>query len=99
VDGNACFAESSLDGAAREQYAAMEAGGGAVAAPPKRGQLKDRPAAGRRGIKSARTYWARFFSFFFIFFFPNQKVFFPPIKSFFSQKKGARAAEPRNQQS
>jgi hypothetical protein len=28
------FAASSLDGAAREKYAAMEAGGGAVAAPP-----------------------------------------------------------------
>jgi hypothetical protein len=27
------FAASSLDGAAREKYAAMEAGGGAVAAP------------------------------------------------------------------
>jgi hypothetical protein len=58
------FAASSLDGAAREKYAAMEAGGGAVAAPPKKGQLKDRPAAGRRGRKSVRTFWARF-SFFF----------------------------------
>jgi hypothetical protein len=29
------FAASSLDGAAREQYAAMDAGGGAVAVPPK----------------------------------------------------------------
>ena len=46
------FAASSLDGAAREQYAAMETGGGAVEAPPKKGQLKDRPAAGRRGRKS-----------------------------------------------
>ena len=47
------FAASSLHGAAREQYAAMEAGGGAVEAPPqKKGQLKDRPAAGRRGRKS-----------------------------------------------
>jgi hypothetical protein len=43
------FAASSLDGAAREQYAAMEAGGGAVAANPERWQLADRPAAGRRG--------------------------------------------------
>jgi hypothetical protein len=34
------FAASSLDGAAREQYAAMGAGGGAVAAPPKKGQIK-----------------------------------------------------------
>jgi hypothetical protein len=34
----------------------MEAGGGAVAAPPKKGQLKDRPAAGRRGRKSVRTF-------------------------------------------
>jgi hypothetical protein len=46
------FAASSLGGAAREKYAAMEAGGGAVAAPPKKGQLKDLPAAGRRGRKS-----------------------------------------------
>ena len=30
----------------------MEAGGGAVEAPPTKGQLKDRPAAGRRGRKS-----------------------------------------------
>jgi len=34
------FAASSLDGAARGQYAAMEAGGGAVAAPLKRGSSK-----------------------------------------------------------
>jgi hypothetical protein len=60
ADGNACFAASSPGGAAREQHAAMEAGGGAVAAPPKRGQLKDRPAAGRRGRKSVRAFWARF---------------------------------------
>jgi hypothetical protein len=39
-------------GGSRPQYAAMEAGGAAVAAPPKKGQLKDRPAAGRRGRKS-----------------------------------------------
>jgi hypothetical protein len=57
------FAASSLGGAAREQYAAMEAGGGAVEAPPKKGQLKDRPAAGRCGRKLVRTFWARF-SFF-----------------------------------
>jgi hypothetical protein len=69
------FAASSLDGAAREHYAAMEAGGGAVAAPPKKGQLKDRPAAGRRGRKSVRTFWARFF-------FPPSKVFF------FGSKRG-----------
>jgi hypothetical protein len=43
---------ATLGGAAREQYAAMEAGGGAVEAPPKKGQLKDRPAAGCRGRKS-----------------------------------------------
>jgi hypothetical protein len=88
------FAASSLDGAAREQYAAMETGGGAVEAPPKKGQLKDRPAAGRRGRKSARTFWARF-SFFFSFFL----IFFPTSKRGFSQKKGARAAGPRNQHS
>jgi hypothetical protein len=45
------FAASSLDGAAWD--AAMEAGGGAVAAlPPKKEQFKDRPAAGRRGRTS-----------------------------------------------
>jgi hypothetical protein len=50
---------ATLGGAAREHYAALEAGGGAVKAPPKkrkrkrkRGQLKDRPAADRRGRKS-----------------------------------------------
>jgi hypothetical protein len=45
---------ATLGGAAREQYAAMEAGGGAVEAHPKKkkGQLKDRPAAGHRGRKS-----------------------------------------------
>ena len=35
-----------LGGAAREQEAAMEAGGGAVEVPPKKGHLKDRPAFG-----------------------------------------------------
>jgi hypothetical protein len=35
---------ATLGGAAREQYAAMEAGGGVVEAPPKKGHLKDRPA-------------------------------------------------------
>jgi hypothetical protein len=79
------FAASSLDGAARVQYAAMEAGGGAVTAPPKKGQLKDRPAAGRRGRKSVRTFWARFF-FFFSFFF-----FFPPSKGGFTKKGSARS--------
>jgi len=64
---------ATLGDAAREQYAAMEAGGGAVAAPPKKGQLKDRPAAGRRGRKSIRTFWARFF----FFFFPHPRIFFP----------------------
>ena len=43
---------ATLGGAAREQYAAMEAGGGAVESHPKKGQLKDRPAAGHRGRKS-----------------------------------------------
>ena len=46
------FAASSLGGAAREQFAAIEAGGVAVEAPPTKGQLKDRPAAGRRCRKS-----------------------------------------------
>jgi hypothetical protein len=68
------FAASSLDGAAREQYAVMEAGGGAVAAHPKKGQLKDRPAAGRRGRKSVRAFWARFF---FYSLFPHQNGVFP----------------------
>ena len=80
------FAASSLGGAAREQYAAMEAGGGAVATTPKKEQLKDRPAAGRRGRKSVRTFGARFsfsllFSLIFLLFFP--------IKRFFFQKKGS----------
>jgi hypothetical protein len=52
------FAASSLGGAAREQYAAMEAGGGAVAAPPKRGQLADRPAAGRRAASADTEQYA-----------------------------------------
>jgi hypothetical protein len=78
------FAASSLDGAAQEQYAAMEAGGGAVEAPPKKGQLKDRPAAGRCGRKSVRTFWAQFFCLSF-FFLTHQKGVFP--------KKGARAAD------
>jgi hypothetical protein len=72
------FAASSLGGVAREQYAAMEAGGCAVAAPPKKGQLKDRPAAGRRGRKSVRTFGHDFhFFLFFLIYFPHQKVFFP----------------------
>ena len=37
---------ATLGGAAREQYAAMEAGGGAVEVPPKKGLLKHRPAFG-----------------------------------------------------
>jgi hypothetical protein len=77
------FAASSLDGAAREQQAAMEAGGGAVEAPPKKGQLKDRPAAGRRGRKSVRTFWARF-SYFSLF-----SYFFSHIKRGFFPKKGS----------
>ena len=85
--GQRVFAASSLDGAAREQQAAMEAGGGAVEAPPKKGQLKDRPAAGRRGRKSVRTFWARF-SFFSLF-----SYFFSHIKRGFFPKKGARAAD------
>ena len=68
------FAASSLDGAVREQYAATKAGGGAVAAYPKKGQLADRPDAGRHSRKSVRTFWARFF---FNLFFPKSKVFFP----------------------
>jgi hypothetical protein len=50
------FAASSLEDAAREQYAAMQAGGGAVAAPPKKGQLKDRQAAGRHRRKSGESW-------------------------------------------
>jgi len=83
------FAASSLGGAAREKYAAMETGGGAVAAPPKKGQLKDRPAAGRRGRKSVRAFRARF-SFFLYFL-----LFFVHIKRVFSPKKGARAPDGR----
>jgi hypothetical protein len=73
----------------------MEAGGGAVAAPPQNGQLADRQAAGRRGRKSVRTFWARFF--FFSFFLS----FLSPISRLFSKKKGdylfwylPRAADP-----
>jgi hypothetical protein len=68
----------------------MEAGGGAVEAPPKIGQLKDRSAAGRRGIKSVRTFWARFSFFFSIFLFCSH------INRFFFPKKGAGAADTRN---
>jgi hypothetical protein len=72
------FAASSLGGAAREQYAAMEAGGGAVEAPPQKGQLKDRPAAGRRGIKSVWTFGHDSLFFFFLFSYsPHQKGVFP----------------------
>jgi hypothetical protein len=53
----------------------MESGGGAMTAPPTKRQLKDRPAAGRRGRKSARAFWARFSSFFLFipFFFQTSK--------------------------
>ena len=37
---------ATLGGAAREQYAAMEGGGCAVEAPPKKGHLNNRPAFG-----------------------------------------------------
>ena len=39
-------------GAVRRDGGRWRRGGGAVAAPPKKGQLKVRPAAGRRGRKS-----------------------------------------------
>jgi hypothetical protein len=74
----------------QEQYAAMEAGGGAVAAPPKQGELADRPAAGRRGRNSVRAFWARFSVFFCFSSFSSshQKGGFP--------KKGGRAQLIRN---
>jgi hypothetical protein len=73
------FAASSLGGTARELYAAMEAGSGAVAAHPKKGQLKDRPAAGRRGRRIGPDLFGTIFFFFSLFFLfpPHQKVFFP----------------------
>jgi hypothetical protein len=88
------FATSSLDGAAREQYATMKAGGGAVAAPPPKkkgssttGQLQAAAAENRPGPFGLDFL---FFFFFFIFpFFPHQKVFFP--------KKGDRAQLIRGQ--
>jgi hypothetical protein len=83
------FAASSLDGAAREQYAAMEAGGGAVEAPPqKRGSSKtgQPQAAAAENRSGPFGHDFLFFSLFFFFFFPHLKVFF-------FQKKGARAAD------
>jgi hypothetical protein len=71
----------------------MEAGGGAVAAPQIQGELADRPAAGRRGRKLIRTFWALFFFFF----------FFLPSKGGFPPKKGRaqliRETSTRNQHS
>jgi hypothetical protein len=56
------FAASSLGGAAREQYAAIEAGGGAVEAPPKRGSSK----TGQPQAAAAKTGFS-----------PHQKGVFP----------------------
>jgi hypothetical protein len=77
------FAASSLDGAAREQYAAMEAGGGAVEAPPPKGAAQ-RPASRRPprekiGLDLLGTIF--FFFSFFLFFSPHQKFFFPKKES------------------
>jgi hypothetical protein len=56
------FAASSLGGVAREQYAAIEAGGGAVEAPPKRGSSK----TGQPQAAAAKTGFS-----------PHQKGVFP----------------------
>jgi hypothetical protein len=79
------FAASSLDGAAREQYAAMEAGGGAVAAPPsKRGSsTTGQPQAAAAENRSGPFGHDYLFSFFL--------PFPPPSKGCFSQKRGPRA--------
>jgi hypothetical protein len=60
--------------------------------PPNKGQLKDRPAAGRRGrIIGPDLLCTIFFFSLFLIFFPHQKFFFP--------KKGSmrsRGSEPRD---
>jgi hypothetical protein len=77
------FAASSLDGAAREQYAAMEAGGSAVEAPPQKGAAQrpasHRPPRHKIGPDLLST----------IFFFFSFSYFFSPIKRFFFPKKGS----------
>jgi hypothetical protein len=75
------FAASSLDGAAREQYAAMEAGGGTVEEPPTKGAAQ-RPASRRPpGQKIGPDLLGTIF-YFFLFF-----LIFPPSKGGFSQKR------------
>ena len=75
------FAASSLDGAAREQHAAMEAGGGAVAAPLKgKKGAPQRPASRRPprqkiGPDLLGTIFLLFFHFSHI-----KRFFFPPKK-------------------
>jgi hypothetical protein len=78
------FAASSLDGAAREKYAAMEAGGGAVAAPQKRGSSPTgQPQAAAAENRSGP--FGHDFLFFFLFF------LFLPSKGGFPQKVGAHS--------
>jgi hypothetical protein len=77
--GKRVFAASLLHGAAREQYAAMEAGGGAVEAPPqKRGSSKTgQPRPPRQKIGPDLLSTILFFSLFSYFVFHIKRVFFP----------------------
>jgi hypothetical protein len=77
------FAASSLDGAVLEQYGAMNAGGGALVAPPqKRGSSKTGQPQGRRGRNRSGPF-GHDFLFISLFF----SYFFPPIKRGFFPKK------------
>jgi hypothetical protein len=79
------FAAPSLDGAAREQYAAMEAGGGAVAAPQNRGSSPtgQPQAAATENRPGPFGHDFLFFPFYFFFFLPSKRGF--------PQKGGARS--------
>jgi hypothetical protein len=79
------FAAPSLGGAAREQDAAMEAGGGAVAAPQNRGSSP----TGQPQAAAAENMSGPFGNDFFFFF------FLPPIKRGVSPQKRARAADTK----
>ena len=71
-------------GGSRPQYAAMEAGGAAVAAPPKRGSSK----TGQPQAVAAEIGPDLFGHDFLVF--PLFFLFFPPIKRVFFPKKGAQ---------
>jgi hypothetical protein len=67
------FAASSLDVTAREQYAAMEAGGGSVAATPKKGAAQ-LPASRRPPRQKIGTdLWGTIIVIFILIFFPQSK--------------------------